>query len=377
MAPAPTTRRVASLRDVAPLYDVFLFDQFGVLHDGAKPLPGALEAVRELRRYCEGHPRPSGKSARLVIVSNWSGTREVGIEKFKGLGFAYEGVFDDFVCSGELCRSHILSEILPSKPGARALWLGHMPEVRRAGRQDLLMQGIALARTVGEADYILAQAAATIFTGTERERLSRFGEGPGGPGDVSREANMQAEIEPLLEECLQRDLPMLCANPDRFLVEPSGRRKLMVGLVAERYREMGGRVLLFGKPARETFLGAAPELGEGGRGGKVLMIGDAMETDVEGATASGADSLLVVESGVHFGADLGEGWTPQDVQRLGEDKFGGLRPTWATARCTWSSEPSKEFHAPVPAKRPHAFPHLLGHCRRGGGPDKHELVVKG
>ena len=34
--------------DFLDRYDCFLLDQFGVLHDGTNPLPGAIEIVRKL-----------------------------------------------------------------------------------------------------------------------------------------------------------------------------------------------------------------------------------------------------------------------------------------------------------------------------------------
>ena len=51
-------------------FDVFFLDQYGVLHDGAAPYPGALQCLRMIRA--------SGK--RIVILSN-SGKRAAENEK--------------------------------------------------------------------------------------------------------------------------------------------------------------------------------------------------------------------------------------------------------------------------------------------------------
>ena len=36
--------------DIINMYDIFLIDQFGVLHDGNKALPGSIELLDEIKR---------------------------------------------------------------------------------------------------------------------------------------------------------------------------------------------------------------------------------------------------------------------------------------------------------------------------------------
>jgi beta-phosphoglucomutase-like phosphatase (HAD superfamily) len=49
--------------DIADRYDLFLFDQFGVLHDGASPIKGTIELLDQLEKL----------KKTVVIVSNTSG----------------------------------------------------------------------------------------------------------------------------------------------------------------------------------------------------------------------------------------------------------------------------------------------------------------
>ena len=67
---------VPSLASVADKYDVFLLDQFGVLHDGKNPYPGAIDAARALASI--------GKS---YIISNSSRESSGTIEKLTAMGF--------------------------------------------------------------------------------------------------------------------------------------------------------------------------------------------------------------------------------------------------------------------------------------------------
>ena len=51
---------LSGIAPIAGRYDGFILDLWGVLHDGAHPMPGAVEALHRLRE--------AGK--RIVILSN-------------------------------------------------------------------------------------------------------------------------------------------------------------------------------------------------------------------------------------------------------------------------------------------------------------------
>ena len=83
-------RFVPGLGTFADRYEAFIIDQWGVLHDGAKPYPGAVETVAELQR----------RDKRVLLLSN-SGRRVTqNRERLRSLGFDLEG-FADVVTSGE------------------------------------------------------------------------------------------------------------------------------------------------------------------------------------------------------------------------------------------------------------------------------------
>ncbi len=103
----------------------------------------------------------------------------------------------------------------------------------------------------------------------------------------------------LLEEPAKRRIPLICANPDRW-VRYGGRRIPCAGLLADLYEEMGGPVIRAGKPAAFCFHEAARRLGFAGSESRqaVLVIGDGLETDIRGAQAAGMASLWV-RGGLH------------------------------------------------------------------------------
>ena len=57
--------------------------------------------------------------------------------------------------------------------------------------------------------------------------------------DFERSADSSA-LDPFLRAAADRGLPMLVANPDKFVMRPDGSKVNLTGLLAERYAEFGG-----------------------------------------------------------------------------------------------------------------------------------------
>jgi len=119
-----------------------------------------------------------------------------------------------------------------------------------------------------------------------------------GPDDHRNPSDL-AEFEPVLQECAQHHLPMICANPDLTVIR-GGVRVLCAGALAERYRAMGGDVRSLGKPDPAIYqpvlqrLGLSPD--------RILAVGDALHTDIAGAAGVNIAACWVL-GGIH-GADL-------------------------------------------------------------------------
>ncbi|OYX88591.1 MAG: HAD family hydrolase, partial [Azorhizobium sp. 32-67-21] len=98
-----------------------------------------------------------------------------------------------------------------------------------------------------------------------------------------------------------RGLTFICANPD-IVVERGSKLVYCAGAIAQEYEKLGGTAIYCGKPHKPVYdmaLSTARALRpEGIRDGRVLCIGDALRTDIIGATAAGFDSLFIA-SGIH------------------------------------------------------------------------------
>ena len=69
------------------------------------------------------------------------------------------------------------------------------------------------------------------------------------------------------------------------------------GALAQRYEELGGDVLYYGKPYPPIYDACLHLIGDPDPA-RVLAIGDSLRTDIAGAAAVGMDSILVL-GGIH------------------------------------------------------------------------------
>jgi HAD superfamily hydrolase (TIGR01459 family) len=102
----------------------------------------------------------------------------------------------------------------------------------------------------------------------------------------------------LLVRMKELGLPMICANPDK-IVRKGSRLLYCAGALAERYSEIGGRVLMAGKPYEPIYQlalqKAAAIAGREFERFKILAIGDGPETDIRGAADFGLDVVLIAD----------------------------------------------------------------------------------
>src|SRR5262249_27310831 len=83
-------RLIRGIGALAPRYDGFILDLWGVVHDGVAPLPGALECLRALIE--------AGK--RIVLLSNAPRRSREVVERINVIGVPTE-LYHDVMSSGE------------------------------------------------------------------------------------------------------------------------------------------------------------------------------------------------------------------------------------------------------------------------------------
>ena len=144
------------------------------------------------------------------------------------------------------------------------------------------------------------------------------------------------DYEDRFRVALERKLPMICANPD-LVVQKGDRLIYCGGALAQRYEQMGGEVIMAGKPHAPIYELCLAEaqliLGRPLDRSRVLCIGDAVVTDAKGANDQGLD-VLFVASGIHGAETIGpNGLDAAAVERLlAKD---GAKATYAIADLAW------------------------------------------
>ncbi len=282
---------IAGLRELAPRYDGFILDLWGVIHDGVSPIPGAIDCLRSL----------IGKGKRIALLSNAPRRADDVVRRITALGVP-SGLYHHVMSSGEEAWQYLRRRDDPfyAALGRRCLHIG--------SERDLeIREGLDLA-------YVEAAEEAQFILNT----------GPAGWDDRIE------DYEPLLRQAIGRDLPMVCANPDLVVMRGSTLH-LCAGALAKWYEEAGGRVRWHGKPFRSVYDSCLQLLGIGDRS-RVLAVGDSLRTDIAGAAGAGIDSLLIA-GGIHA-EEFGKAGEPApDVGRiqgvLGESGYNPVGVAWS------------------------------------------------
>lgn len=237
-------------------YDVLLCDVWGVVHNGITAYAGAVDALQWFRR----------DGGTVVLVSN-APVPKHRVAAMLASRHVPADAYDDIVSSGDLALEHV------AMTGYRAVYC-----IGPLDRDQALFSALK-ARSVD-----LDEAEAIVCTGLTDDQNER-------PEDYL----------PLLRRARDRKLAFVCANPD-LVVDVGGTLLYCAGAIADLYQGIGGDVVWTGKPyplAYETAAARAAGLrGAAVAKERMLVIGDAIRTDLKGGEMFGCDALFIA-SGIH------------------------------------------------------------------------------
>ena len=231
-------------------YDAYLFDLWGVIVEGTELYLGVVDTVNRI-----------SKSKKVFFVSNAPRPRFNSFERLKswGLELSLESVYT----SGEIARQMMLE----SKDRLRI----DKPLIYHLGadRNSEILAELNLEVTE---DLVSANILLLSLYRDEGDNLNEF--------------------DQLLEIAAKKNILCICANPDT-IIPNLGLKRYCSGYFAEKYEQMGGKVIYTGKPHVEIFdqvLNTIPNIPKD----RILMIGDTLDTDISGANAVGIHSSLVM-----------------------------------------------------------------------------------
>lgn len=274
---------------IAERYDAFLFDLWGVVHNGIQAYPGALRTLAVLH-----------KANKLVILLSNAPRLGTDVDPF----IAKMGVERDHymrvVASGDMVRQALEAGTLDV--GRRFLFWGK-------GQDRSISSGLDFeeAANLDEADFILCAGLNDDQTETVEDYRDQ------------------------LEWALHNQKPLVCANPD-YEVMKGPQMLPCAGALAKAYQDLGGTTHWFGKPWPVAYSYCQDVLG-GIEPSAILAIGDTLRTDIAGATAAGIDSVLIT-GGIHAREVMPDGELDKAaLDRICENT--SLEPVAAMSELDW------------------------------------------
>jgi HAD superfamily hydrolase (TIGR01450 family) len=233
------------LSPLAASYDHLLLDLDGCLWVGDSPTPGAAEAVAEARR--------AGR--RLAFLTNDAGrSGEDLVQKLWSLGF--QASLDEVVTVGGALQ-HLLAQ---DHASGSAVVVGGDVLVRHVSDAGL--------RIVNGTDLV-ARAEVVIV--------------------AAHEGLTYAELREATQAVL-RGARLIGAHRDRTFPMADGPWPSSGAVLAAVEYATGKAGEAVGKPEPQLFRTAIDRLGRG----RALVVGDRVESDVQGAHAAGLDAALVL-----------------------------------------------------------------------------------
>jgi HAD superfamily hydrolase (TIGR01450 family) len=249
----PSNPWASSDRELAAAYDLLLLDLDGVVYIGPQGVPGAKASLARADEH--------GVRCRYV-TNNAARPPAVVAEHLRELGIAAQ--------DGDVVTS--------AQEGAELL-AGRIP----AGSRVLAVGGPGVAAALVEFGLEPVGAYDDAVAGV----LQGFGP------DVGWRHLAEASY------AVAAGATWVATNPDLTVPTPRGTAPGNGQLTAVVSGTTGVRPTVTGKPGPGLFQAAVRRSG----GGRALVVGDRLDTDIAGAVAAGLDSLLVL-TGVSGAADL-------------------------------------------------------------------------
>lgn len=248
------------MKNISTQFPIWFCDIWGVVHDGYKPFEKTCAALAKHR----------ARGGIVILVSNSPRTAEGVALQLSEIGVP-KNSYDDIVTSGDVTRT-----LMVAKGGSAIFHIG--PK-----RDSSIFAGLNMAQVA------LPQATSVLCTGL----FDEINEKP-------------ADYLPLLGDILKRGIPFISANPDK-IVRKGKELIYCAGAIAEEFGQLGGTVLMAGKPFAPIYdLAVAKAEKWAGRPvakSEVLAIGDGPETDIKGAADYGLACVLIT-GGINSGKDV-------------------------------------------------------------------------
>ena len=241
---------ISGISSIIDKYQYFILDIWGVIHDGTALYPQVLETLQYLKQA----------KKTVCLLSNAPRRAHIVVDFLTKMGISSD-LYSFVLTSGEAVYLDLQHNQQNGFINFQQKYAGPLKD------QDLL-NGLNYQQTdVSLANFILN-------TGFDNDY------------------SILQEKLPLLKKAKERDLPMICANPDLMVVKQTGQKIICAGVMAQYYQSLGGKVFYYGKPLVKVYE-ILHNLLEKPNKSSIVAVGDGLETDILGANSFQIASLLV------------------------------------------------------------------------------------
>ena len=244
-------KKITSIKSICDQYDYFLFDQWGVLHNGLNTFEDSKNCLKNLKSM--------GK--KNILVSNSSKPTKYSIQNLRNLGIDDE-LYDYTITSGQIAFDSFSKDIF-KKYGDKCYPIS-------LSEEKVKMFNLKTVQKLKNANFSLI-------------------------ADIASGSNLFNFTDDL-KIMMDLKIPLVCTNPD-FQVDNKGTLEMCGGTIAQLYEDMGGTVHRYGKPYDPIYSNIVDTL-KIQSPKKVLAIGDSFNHDILGAMNQGFDSLFI-GNGIH------------------------------------------------------------------------------
>jgi|TARA_B110000967_G_scaffold196258_1_gene226632 HAD superfamily hydrolase (TIGR01459 family) len=237
-------KKLNHLAEIYQKYDTYIIDLWGVIHNGVKLNPKAIEVVKNLIR---------GKK-KVVFLSN-APRPSIEVKKFLKELKMEDQYLQNIMTSGEAAMLALQKE-------SYGKFFYHLGPERDSSVFFKIKEN---KTTLEKCNFILC----TGLLENHEQDLNYY--------------------KDLLKR--QTSKKLICTNPD-LTVHRGEVEEYCAGSIAKIFEMLGGETVYFGKPYKEIYKMCF------GREEKVIAIGDNLNTDIKGANSMKIDSIFI-SNGVH------------------------------------------------------------------------------
>lgn len=229
--------KLSNMKKLSKKYNFFLFDQWGVLHDGNKIFKFTNKTIEKI------------KKKNLILISNTSQTvSEFKLQTLKKLKLNYIH-FNKIVTAGEALinisnklKSSRISNIIKNK---KAYIISNNNEKQLVKKLH-----------IKKVNYLNCKFILSLSL-----------------NPIKNFNNIISKLEFLSK----KKIPMICTNPDIYTFN-KGSRLYQIGFLAKKYSDLGGKVYYIGKPYKDIFNNLVKKKDKK----KTIIVGDNLDTDILG-----------------------------------------------------------------------------------------------